>query len=143
GSTRVARAAVSREATALGGLEIRDRRLAEQVLAQRNQVAAIQAALLNERIHEVSVRDGKSSQLNTLTSQLSSLEKKAAEQAQAAAATGNAGVGGIAVNTGGMAQPPPGAPAAVAQVIAAGNAIATLPYIWGGGHASFQASGYD
>ncbi len=143
GSTRVARAAVSREATVLGALETRDRRLAEQVLAQRNQVAAIQAALLNERIHEVSVRDGKSSQLNTLTSQLSSLEKKAAEQAQAAAATGNAGVGGIAVNTGGMAQPPPGAPAAVAQVIAAGNAIATLPYIWGGGHASFQASGYD
>jgi hypothetical protein len=31
----------------------------------------------------------------------------------------------------------------VAQVIAAGNAIATLPYIWGGGHGSFQASGYD
>jgi hypothetical protein len=28
-------------------------------------------------------------------------------------------------------------------VMAAGNAIATLPYIWGGGHASFQASGYD
>ena len=42
-----------------------------------------------------------------------------------------------------MVQPPPGAPAAVAQVIAAGNAIATLPYIWGGGHGSFQASGYD
>ena len=42
-----------------------------------------------------------------------------------------------------MVQPPPGAPAAVAQVIAAGNAIATLPYIWGGGHGSFHASGYD
>jgi hypothetical protein len=42
-----------------------------------------------------------------------------------------------------MVQPPPGAPAAVAQVIAAGNAIATLPYIYGGGHASFQANGYD
>ena len=51
--------------------------------------------------------------------------------------------GGIAVDTGGMVQPPPGAPAAVGQVIAAGNAIATLPYIWGGGHGSFQASGYD
>jgi hypothetical protein len=52
-------------------------------------------------------------------------------------------VGGIAVNTSGMVQPPPGAPPAVAQVIAAGNAIATLPYIYGGGHASFQANGYD
>ena len=28
-------------------------------------------------------------------------------------------------------------------MIAAGNAIATLPYIYGGGHASFQAAGYD
>jgi cell wall-associated NlpC family hydrolase len=42
-----------------------------------------------------------------------------------------------------MVQPPPGAPPAVAQVIAAGNAIATLPYVWGGGHGSFQANGYD
>ena len=28
-------------------------------------------------------------------------------------------------------------------MIAAGNAIATLPYIYGGGHASFHANGYD
>ena len=42
-----------------------------------------------------------------------------------------------------MVQPPPGAPAAVAQMIAAGNAIATLPYIWGGGHGSFISPGYD
>ena len=50
---------------------------------------------------------------------------------------------GIAVNTAGMVQPPAGAPEAVRQVIAAGNAIATLPYIYGGGHASFHADGYD
>jgi len=52
-------------------------------------------------------------------------------------------VGGISVNPGGMVQPPTGAPTAVGQVMAAGNAIATLPYIWGGGHGSFQANGYD
>jgi hypothetical protein len=51
--------------------------------------------------------------------------------------------GGIAVDAGGMVQPPSGAPAAVAQIIAAGNAIATLPYVWGGGHGSFHADGYD
>jgi hypothetical protein len=28
-------------------------------------------------------------------------------------------------------------------MIAAGNAIATLPYIWGGGHGSFVSPGYD
>jgi hypothetical protein len=143
GFTRQARAAVSAEATRLGLLEIRDRALTEAVLARRNQVAAIQAALLNERIRELSARAGRTAELSRLNSQLSSLEKRAAQQAQAAAATGNANINGIAINTGGMVQPPPGAPLAVREVIAAGNAIATLPYIWGGGHASFQASGYD
>jgi len=36
-----------------------------------------------------------------------------------------------------------GLPAAVSEMIAAGNQIATLPYIWGGGHGSFTAAGYD
>jgi cell wall-associated NlpC family hydrolase len=31
----------------------------------------------------------------------------------------------------------------VAQVIAAGEEIATRPYVWGGGHGSFQSEGYD
>jgi cell wall-associated NlpC family hydrolase len=43
----------------------------------------------------------------------------------------------------GTATPPPGAPAAVVALIAAGNRIATLPYRWGGGHASWDDSGYD
>jgi peptidoglycan hydrolase CwlO-like protein len=41
------------------------------------------------------------------------------------------------------ASAPASAPAAVQEVIAAGNAIATTPYIWGGGHGSFESSGYD
>src|SRR5262249_34486562 len=31
----------------------------------------------------------------------------------------------------------------VARVVAAANQIATTPYIWGGGHASFNSAGYD
>jgi peptidoglycan hydrolase CwlO-like protein len=142
-STRIARAEVARQADALGHLEQRDQRLTAVVLAQRNQVAALQDALLRQRISALGSRANSAAKLNSLNSHLSALEQKAAQQAAAAAATGNAGVGGIAVNTGGMVQPPPGAPPAVARVIAAGNAIATLPYIWGGGHGSFQANGYD
>jgi peptidoglycan hydrolase CwlO-like protein len=41
------------------------------------------------------------------------------------------------------ASAPASAPAAVQEVIAAGNAIATTPYIWGGGHGSFVSEGYD
>jgi peptidoglycan hydrolase CwlO-like protein len=142
-STRAARLAVARQATMLAGLEARDRSLALQVLARRNDVAALQAALLNRRIAELGTRASQMAKLHSLNARLKSLEARAAAQAARAAATGNAGVGGIAVNTGGMVQPPAGAPAAIGQVIAAGNAIATIPYIYGGGHASFQANGYD
>jgi peptidoglycan hydrolase CwlO-like protein len=143
GATRVAHAAVARQATALAGLESRDRRLADSVLAQRDQVAAVRAALLSRQLAAMRARNGKAGQLGGLQRRLNSLERQAAAQAARAAASGNAAVGGIAVNTHGMVQPPAGAPAAIAQVIAAGNAIATLPYIYGGGHASFHANGYD
>jgi peptidoglycan hydrolase CwlO-like protein len=143
GDTRSARAEVLRQAKALAALERRDRILTDEVLAQRNQVAAIHAALLNRQIEQLGTRAADAGKLHQLNSRLNALEARAAAEARRAAAAGNAAVGGIAVNTGGMVQPPPGAPAAIAQVIAAGNAIATLPYIWGGGHGSFQASGYD
>jgi hypothetical protein len=43
----------------------------------------------------------------------------------------------------GMAAAPLGAPVAVRAAIWAGNQIVGLPYIYGGGHAAFIASGYD
>jgi hypothetical protein len=43
----------------------------------------------------------------------------------------------------GEAIPPPNAPPTVKRVIAAANEIDHTPYIWGGGHASFTAKGYD
>lgn len=43
----------------------------------------------------------------------------------------------------GTALAPLGAPPEVQNVIAAANVIAKFPYIWGGGHGSFQARGYD
>jgi cell wall-associated NlpC family hydrolase len=43
----------------------------------------------------------------------------------------------------GEAVPPPDAPPVVKRVIAAANEIDGTPYIWGGGHASFEAKGYD
>ena len=41
------------------------------------------------------------------------------------------------------ASAPASAPDAIKAAIAAANAIATTPYIWGGGHGSFESSGYD
>jgi cell wall-associated NlpC family hydrolase len=43
----------------------------------------------------------------------------------------------------GFAAAPMSAPAAVQQIIWAGNQLIGLPYIYGGGHASFTSPGYD
>ena len=43
----------------------------------------------------------------------------------------------------GFAVPPAAAPQVVRDVIAAGNAIAKAPYKWGGGHTSWDDTGYD
>lgn len=43
----------------------------------------------------------------------------------------------------GQAVAPSGAPQAVKDAIAAANRIATKPYVYGGGHGSFDDSGYD
>ena len=149
-ATRVARLAVFHEAIHLGRLEERDRALTEEILARRNQVAAIEAALVQQEIAQVAARSGSRAKLASvqahvasLRSQLVAIEARAAAQARQTAAQVNGTVGGIAIDTAGMVQPPPGAPQAVGEIIAAGNAIASLPYIWGGGHGSFQASGYD
>ncbi len=51
--------------------------------------------------------------------------------------------GGFSVGGNGTIPIPSGVPEAVQRVVAGGNAIADFPYIWGGGHASFIADGYD
>ena len=43
----------------------------------------------------------------------------------------------------GQAIPPADAPPQVVAAIEAANRIEDMPYLWGGGHGSFEASGYD
>jgi len=47
------------------------------------------------------------------------------------------------LNSDGSATAPADAPQQVKDAIAAANAIRDKPYVWGGGHGSFEASGYD
>ncbi|MCW2998813.1 MAG: hypothetical protein JWN65_2362 [Solirubrobacterales bacterium] len=69
----------------------------------------------------------------------------AGEDASAAPAPLKLGPGDKAtVGSDGLAIAPASAPEAVKQIIAAGNKIAKLPYIYGGGHANFpEDKGYD
>jgi len=43
----------------------------------------------------------------------------------------------------GLVQPPASAPAVIQKVIEGANAIAFKPYVYGGGHGSFNSAGYD
>ena len=53
GVTRTARRRVSQQTTRLSSLETCDRRPANQVLGQRNQVTALQTPLQRQRVQEV------------------------------------------------------------------------------------------
>jgi cell wall-associated NlpC family hydrolase len=71
-------------------------------------------------------------------------EEKAKAQEQAAQQRALTPVaGGFSVGGNGTIPIPTNVPEAVQRVVAGGNAIADFPYIWGGGHASFVANGYD
>jgi cell wall-associated NlpC family hydrolase len=49
----------------------------------------------------------------------------------------------VTLDSDGSALAPLNAPPVINAVIAAGNNIKNYPYIWGGGHGSFQDNGYD
>lgn len=68
---------------------------------------------------------------------------RAAARSSASPSTAQTVAGGKARLVDGLAVAPAGAPAAVKQVIAAANSIATTPYEYAGGHGSWSSSGYD
>lgn len=171
--TKIARARVQREALSLGKLEHRDQMLTNQILQQRNQAATIEAALAKQQLDEETARSHIRAHLASVNARTQQLQKQYAEAQAAAAAAARAAAAaaaaaqaqatqqstqqaaaqateqvnqqasGYAINTAGAVSAPAGAPAAVQEMIAAGNRIATLPYIWGGGHGSFVSAGYD
>lgn len=146
GDTKTARAQVLTQTQKLDKLETRDRALTAELVASRNQAAAIQGALLTRQAAQLQQRATSSARLVRVRGQIASIHAELARLAaaqQRAAAVVTHPVAGLPVDPGGYAQAPANAPAAVKQVIAAGNAIAGLPYLWGGGHGSFHANAYD
>ncbi len=130
---RKSRAEVTKQATALAKMQQRGLKITETLEARRDRAQALESALLQEQQRRLAGRAAKAGQLREIASQLASLRKRLARSAR----------NGIRTAPGGAAQAPPGAPAAVGLVIAAGNAIAGLPYLYGGGHAGFKDTAYD
>ena len=130
---RRSRAAVTKQANALATMQARGVKIAEGLEARRDRAQALESALLQEQQRRLAGRATKRGELQAISNQLAALRRQLARSVR----------NGIRTNPGGAAQAPPGAPAAVGLVIAAGNAIAGLPYLYGGGHAGFKDSAYD
>ena len=133
GVARTSRGRVKRQTVRLAAMQKREVAIARRLNRKRESAQAIETALLREREKNLARSDFKRAELREVQGQLASLREKLARSARA----------GIATRAGGQAQPPAGAPPAVGLVMAAGNAIAGLPYLYGGGHAGFKDTAYD
>jgi len=130
---RASRAAVARQAQSLARIQARQLRIARALQRKTDEAQVLRTALLRNQQSRLARRDRTSSALRDIQAELAKLRRRLASQARA----------GIPLNPGGVAQAPTGAPSQVALVIAAGNAIAGLPYLYGGGHAGFKDTAYD
>ena len=133
GTARTAKAEVARLTNKLAKMQIRQQRIARELERKQDRALAIQTALMSAQRERLASRATKSSELRRIQTGLAALRRKLARTARA----------GIGTNPGGQAQPPAGAPSAVGLVMAAGNAIAGLPYLYGGGHGGFKDTAYD
>jgi septal ring factor EnvC (AmiA/AmiB activator) len=131
-----------------------------EVAAAKEAAEARFAELKTAQVARRETMDALESKEQALSDNLSSISEQIAQQ-RAAEAAANAEASGVVTEAAGEfpaplnagesagfiseseASAPEGAPEQVKAAIAAANAIAMTPYIWGGGHASFESSGYD
>ncbi|MFZ9668354.1 MAG: hypothetical protein ACO3CR_00675 [Solirubrobacterales bacterium] len=134
--------------------QMRERRV--ELVALRNEIVAeerLARAARDEgeaqRAEFIAARETREARIQALEARAGSLEDSlpdlTSDPASSSAGSFPAPVPGqtAVLQSNGQAAPPAGAPPAVQQVIQAANAIAHLPYVWGGGHGSFESSGYD
>jgi peptidoglycan hydrolase CwlO-like protein len=107
----------------------------DAVAAKERQIASQHAQIQSQQSQLVSERNARQGVLNAM------LAKE--RQIQLDVSNIPAPAGRATIDSNGDAIPPSNAPLAVRGAIEAANQIDNLPYIWGGGHGSFTASGYD
>ncbi|HMS73459.1 MAG TPA: hypothetical protein PKB03_10535, partial [Baekduia sp.] len=122
---------VAAEADRLVVLQARLEKSGALVEKRAAKAATIRDALLRVQRKQLARRDRSRRSLSDLQATIRRLQRQREREL---------GRPNVSVGT---TTSPADAPAVVAKVIAAGNAIAGLPYIYGGGHGSFRAAGYD
>ncbi len=119
----------------------------EEIEARQEQLAAARAEAEQREAELRSLRDDRREALDDLIGReehlvdvLSTPAPTTPDDSQSVAPPSGSRA---TLNPDGTANAPANAPAAVKAAIAAGNEITNTPYIWGGGHGSFEAAGYD
>jgi peptidoglycan hydrolase CwlO-like protein len=107
----------------------------DEIAAQERQIEARHAAIQRQQSRLVAARNARQHVLEAL------LRKE--RQIQEDLSDIPAPAGRATLDADGDAIPPSHAPLAVRAAIESANQINDMPYIWGGGHGSFTASGYD
>jgi len=125
-------------------------RAREAILERQEELAASRAELEAREAELQSAKDARRKRLRRLLGE----ERDLVQALSAPAPSGSSPAppaenvpppnGSTAkLNSDGTATPPANAPQAVKDAIAAANAISDKPYMWGGGHGSFESAGYD
>jgi peptidoglycan hydrolase CwlO-like protein len=107
----------------------------DSIAEKERQIAAQHAQIQARQSDLAAARDAREGVLAAL------LKKE--QQIQSDLSDIPAPAGHATLDSSGDAIPPSNAPLAVRGAIEAANQIDDLPYIWGGGHGSFDSSGYD
>jgi peptidoglycan hydrolase CwlO-like protein len=127
---------------------------ARAAIAERQTALAASRASLEQREAELNAAQAeRREQLNELKGDERDLVEALSAPAPAEAEDGVSSAPAQSVapssgsqatlNSDGTATAPADAPQAVKDAIAAANAITNAPYVYGGGHGSFESSGYD
>lgn len=120
-----------------------------QIAGEAQAAAAARDQVESQRAEFLATRDMRENRIAALQEQAGDIEGNlpdlSADPAASSAGQQPAPVSGATAVLGsdGLASAPASAPQAVKDVIAAANAISSMPYLWGGGHGSFESSGYD
>ncbi len=144
-----AKAAVKRMAAIR--LQLKEAR--DEIAAKEREAAAASAEAASRFAELKDAQAQRQADLETLESREAALSDNLAAISEQLASTGApVSTGAPAPLTPGQsaeyisesqASVPSSAPPAIGAAIEAANSIATTPYIWGGGHGSFESSGYD
>ncbi|MCO5315696.1 MAG: hypothetical protein M9938_06005 [Solirubrobacterales bacterium] len=129
--------------------EAKLREARDRIAAEEKEAVAARDELEAERATYLATRDRREQRISALEERAGALEDSLPDltndPASSSAPRAPAPVSGqtAVLGSDGLAAAPKGAPQAVKDVIAAANAISSTPYVWGGGHGSFESSGYD